>query len=128
MVKKAFLLLLFSVFFVAPVNAVEANGFTKTTSAIVAVPVGGIFGGVRGAASKSIDYADAFSNELGDGAGAKILGVPSGFVVGLFTGGVSGIINGVVDGFSISMYEPFSDEAFALSGEFTDYDPYAFLN
>ena len=108
-------------------NAARADEpIKKTTSAIVSAPVGAIVGLGRGSISKAAQYADAFSNDFGDGLVSKLIGIPSGVIVGGVAGGVTGLLRGLVNGIRISTQEPFSAEAMSLDGNFLDFDPFDF--
>lgn len=118
------LLLVFTLFTALAVKADET--FKKASSILVSTPVGAIVGLGRGAISKGVQYADAFSNDFGEGVIPKLLGIPSGFFVGGIAGGATGFLRGVFDGVRISTQNPFSAEAMSLEGNFLDFDPYDF--
>lgn len=98
----------------------------KTASVLVSTPVGAFVGLGRGAVSKGIQYADAFSNDFGEGVIPKLIGIPGGLFVGGIAGGVTGFVRGAIDGVRISTQDPFSAEAMSLDGNFLDFDPYDF--
>lgn len=102
------------------------SAFAKTTSVLLSTPLGGFFGLTRGAIAKSTQYASAFSNDFGEGLMPKLVGVPSGFIVGGIAGGATGLARGVFNGIRISLNKPFSAAAMSLDGEFIDFDPYDF--
>ena len=107
-----------------PVKAGEP--IKKTASVLISTPVGAFVGLGRGAISKGVQYADAFSNDFGDGVIPKLVGIPAGLLVGGVAGGVTGLLRGVIDGVRISTQDPFSAEAMSLDGNFLDFDPYDF--
>lgn len=105
----------------------SAWGVVKSTSAIlVGTPVGFFTGMARGATAKGGAYADTFSEKMGDGTAANILGKPLGFATGVVAGGVSGAVKGVYNGIYYGVEEPYSKENFTVEGDFSDFDPYSF--
>lgn len=92
---------------------------------LTGVPIGLIAGAARGSTVKSVQYADAWSNEISDTrVVGKLIGVPLGLIVGSFAGGITGGIKGIVDGISIGYNDPFTTESYSLEGDFMDIDPY----
>lgn len=100
----------------------------KTGSVLLGVPFGAFAGLSRGALNKSSDYASKFSTNLGDNTPAKILGYPSGIIVGGLAGGLSGAVKGVINGIYYGSHEPFSSKSFTVDGNFSDFDPFDYSN
>lgn len=124
--KKVLLVFVFTwASFSLPVFA-RHGAISKTTSAIISTPLGGFFGLARGAVTKSSQYASSFSNEFGEGVLPRLIGVPTGFLVGGIAGGATGLLKGVINGVRISLDSPFSAAAMSLDGDFLDFDPYDF--
>lgn len=105
----------------------SAWGVVKSTAAIfLGTPVSFFTGMARGGTVKGANYADALSENMGDGTAANIIGKPVGFVGGLAAGGIAGAIKGVYNGIYYGVKEPFSRENFTVEGDFMDFDPYNF--
>lgn len=111
---------------IVPAKAVETNPFTSILGVVTGLPVGAIFGGARGSLSKGTEYADAFSDELGDGPLANIFGIPAGMFVGGIAGGLTGLVKGGIDGIKIGAESPFTNESYSVDGDVLSFDPYDF--
>ncbi len=110
----------------APAKADAGNIFKSTVGVITGVPIGFFAGAARGATVKGVEYADSFSQELGDEPIGNIIGVPVGLFVGEILGGVTGMVNGVITGVKVGLDDPLTNENYSLDGEFMDYNPYDF--
>jgi len=125
--KRLFFLVLVLSLSLAASPAYSSHGaVSKVTSSLISAPLGGFFGLARGAVSKSSQYASSFSTEFGEGLLPRLVGVPSGFLVGGAAGGLTGLLRGVINGVRISQDSPFSAAAMSLDGDFIDFDPYDF--
>lgn len=111
----------------APVKAAD-NIFMSVVGVVLGTPVGMFGGGIRGAASKGIEYADVVSEDLGDGPLGNIFGIPVGLIVGEVAGGLTGVLKGAITGVKVGYSDPLTNESFSVDGPFLDYDPYDFDN
>ncbi len=110
---------------VKPAKAeVDANPITSLLGVIVGTPISTVSGLLRGSVAKGTEYSGTFSDEMGGGTIAQVIGVPTGMVTGVVTGGVTGVIKGLINGIVVGVDKPFSSESMSLDGEFADYDPY----
>jgi hypothetical protein len=124
--RLSFLVLALSWFLAASPVYSSHGAVSKITSSLISAPLGGFFGLARGAISKSSQYASSFSTEFGEGLLPRLVGVPSGFLIGGVAGGATGLLRGVINGVRISQDSPFSAAAMSLDGDFIDFDPYDF--
>jgi hypothetical protein len=65
---------------------------------------------------------------MGDGFVGRLIGTPTGLIVGGATGAVTGLVKGVVDGVVEGINDPLSAKSASLDGDFIDYDPYEIIS
>jgi LytS/YehU family sensor histidine kinase len=106
-----------------PAAAME-KGILSVFGPIIAMPIGAVSGLVRGTLSKSSEYADSFSKELGDGLPGRAIGVPTGFVTGAVAGSATGVLKGLYTGLVLGVIDPLSARSASVDGKVLDYEPY----